>query len=225
MKCEDTKLLMMDFLYGEIDSGSEQVLRQHLEICSACRSEYEALQRTSLAMHAWQDETPPRDLVFIAGEESWLQSLKKVLFPEQAPLWGRLVFGMGVAAITALVVSAALNMELNYTEGNLSYRASLAPRLQAAPSEEMRSQLVEQLRSENEEVITRLVAAGLEKQRADMDRRLVNVAVELQRQYQDDLMLVSRGLQEVEQNTVNRLQQTDQVLDHIMRVANLPPKQ
>ena len=224
MKCDDTKLLLMDFLYDEIEPGAEKLLRTHLEICAGCRGEYEALQRTSVMLQAWKDEEPSQSFVFVEQRSSWLEALKGVLFPAHAPLWGRLAFGLGVAAVTMLVLSAALNLEINYDEGRFSYKTSLAPRQQNELTVEARSQLVEELQRENSELIARLMQAGYEQQRTELDRKLVSLATELNRQRQNDLMLVGRGLEEVQQRAATRFDQTNQMLNQLIRVAN-PPRE
>jgi hypothetical protein len=223
MKCDDTKLLLMDFLYDEIAHEDAQRVREHLALCSNCRAEYAALQRTSLTLRAWPDEEPGQNLVFVENRPSWRGAVKQVLFPERAPLWGRLGFGLGVAVITALFMSAIFNLEINYNNGQLTYRAGLAPRPVVELTEEAKSRLAEQIRQENQEMIARLVQAGYEQQRDELERTLVGLTSELHRQRQNDLLLVGRGIDEIRQSTDTRLQQTNRILDQLIRV-NAPQR-
>ncbi len=221
MKCEDTKLLLMDFLYDEINADAEKRLRLHLESCPACRIEYEGLQRTSLVLRAWPEAEPPHALVFVEQRASWWDSFKQVLFPEQASLWVRLGFGLGTAAITALILSAALNLEVKYDAGRFTYHTSLAPRAQVELTEEAKRQVLAELQQQNRELVAQMVQAGYEKQRGDLDRALFNITDEWQRQRQHDLRFVGRGLEEVQQNTDTRLRQTEKIMmDQFMRVSN-----
>src|SRR5262245_4367061 len=220
MKCEDTKLLLMDFLYEEIDPESEKHLRFHLESCSACRAEYEGLQRASLALRAWPEAEPPQALVFVEKRASWRQALQQVLFPEHASVWLRLGFGFGAAAVTALLLSAVLNLEVKYDAGRFAYRASLAPRAEAELTDEVKQQVLAELQKQNNELVAQMVQAGYEKQRSDLDRALVDLTSEWQRQRKNDLLVVGRGLEEVQQTTDTRLRQTHQMLDQLMRVSS-----
>lgn len=223
MKCDDTKLLLVDFLYDEIALEDAKRLREHLEICSACRNDYEALRRTSVTLRAWPDETPAQNLVIVEPRLSWKEAVKRVLYPEHVPLWGRLGFGLGVATITAVLVSALFNMEINYQNGQFTYRAGLTPRPVMTMSEEAKSRLAAELQSENRELITRLVQAGYEQQRQELDRTLVGLATDLHRQRQNDLQLVGRSFEEIRQSTDSRLQQTNRIIDQLIRV-NAPPR-
>lgn len=221
MKCDDTKLAMMDLLYDEIESETEKLLRTHFAACEECRREYETLSRTSLTLQALPQAAPLRSLVFVEARPSWTQSLKNLLFPEHAPRWGRLAFGLSAAVVSALVTSAILNLEISAGGGQFSYRTSLMPRPVVEVSEQYKNQLAEQLRLENREMVAQLVQAHYQKQQAEFDRTLVNFATEFNRQRQQDILLLGQGLEKVEQNTVNRLQQTDRILDQLMlRVGN-----
>ncbi len=224
MKCEDIQLLLLDFLYEEIAPEAEQRLRLHLESCPDCRNEYESLQRTSLALRAWPDAEPPQALVFVEKRPGWQEAVKQILFPERASLGTRLGFGLATAAITALVLSAALNLEVQYDAGRLAYRTSLAPRARVELAEEIKQQLLAEIQQQNRELVAQMVQAGYEKQRSDFDRALFSLTNEWQRQRQSDLIVVGRGLEEVQQNTDSRLRQTNQILDQLMRVSDSPQK-
>ncbi len=223
MKCDDTKLLLMDFLYDEIAHEDAQRVREHLAICSDCREEYAALQRTSVTLRAWPDEDPAQNIVFVENHPSWWGAVKQVLFPEHAPLWSRLGFGLGVAMITTLLVSAVFNLEINYSNGQFAYRAGLTPRPVIALTEEAKSQLAAEIRQENQEMIARLVQAGYEQQREELDHTLVGLTTDLHRQRQNDLLLVGRGIDEIRQNTNTRWQQTNRIIDQLVRV-NAPQR-
>lgn len=223
MKCDDTKLLLVDFLYDEIALEDVKRLREHLDICAACRNEYEALRRTSVTLRAWPDEQPAQNLVIVEPRLSWREAVKRVLSPEHAPIWGRLGFGLGVAAITVLVISALFNMEINYQNGQFTYRAGLTPRSVVELTEEAKSQLVAELQRENREMISRLVQASYEQQRQELDRTLVGLATDLHRQRQNDLQLVGRSFEEIRQSTDSQLQQTNRMIDQLIRV-NAPPR-
>lgn len=223
MKCDDTKLLLLDFLYDEIAHEDALRVREHLAVCSSCREEYAGLQRTSVTLRAWPDEEPAQNIVFVEPRPSWWGALKHVLFPEHLPAWSRLSFGLGVAAITTLLLSAIFNLEVNYDNGQFTYRAGLAPRPVIALNEEAKQQLLAEIQRENQATIARMVQTGYEQQREELDQTLVTLASELQRQRQNDLILVGRGIDEIRQSTDTRLQQTNRIIDQLIRV-NAPPR-
>ncbi len=224
MKCDDTKLAMMDLLHDEIDVETGRLLRTHLAHCEPCRREYQELNRASLALHAWPEEAPPADFVFVQPRTNWLASLKNLILPEGAPLGARLAVGLTGALAAALVTSALFNLEVSYRGGEFTLRSSLAPRAKVELTEQFKAEVAEQLRRENRELVAQLVQARYQEQQAEIDRTLVNLATEINRQRQQDILLLGRGLEKVEQNTANRLRQTDRMLDQLLlRVGNPSP--
>jgi len=213
MTCDESKILLMDFLYNEIEPESEKLVRAHLQSCSACRSEYESLSRTSLTLKAWENEDPRLHLVFVPESKSWLAALKEKLFPNRAPAWGKLAGLSAGIAIGVLFISALLNTEISFNNGNFVYRTSLLPR----PSASVDSQLVVQMQQQLDEKYQQLLLASQQQQRDEFNRTLAKFASDIDRQRQSDLMLVGRGLDEFQQRN-------DELLNQFLQSVKLPPQ-
>ncbi|MDZ7343198.1 MAG: zf-HC2 domain-containing protein [candidate division KSB1 bacterium] len=223
MACHEMKNLLMDFLYNEISAESEKLVRAHLQSCAACRNEYEALSRTSLTLKAWENEDPHLNLVFVRESKSWWTVVKEKLFPAPAPLWGKLATGFGLGLAAVFFVSALLNAEITFEEGKFSYRASLVPRQPTAI--EVDSLLVMEIQRQSRELVNQMLLASQEQQRLELNRALAQFASEINRQRRNDLLLVGRGLEEVQQHTTTRLERADEMLNELFRTVNLPPNQ
>jgi hypothetical protein len=221
MTCDEIKILLMDFLYNESAPESEKLVRTHLQSCATCRFEYEALNRTSLTLKAWENEDPRLHLVFVRESQSWLGALKEKLFPAETPLVGKLA---GVAAgivLGVLLVSAALNTEISFNNGNFAYRTSLAP----PPAATADSQLVAQMQQQNLEMFNRLLLASRQQQREEFNRTLAQFAAEISRQRQSDLQLVGQGLDAFHQHTNSRLEHNDEMLNRLLQSVKFQPQQ
>jgi hypothetical protein len=223
MACNEIKNLFMDFLYGEIGAESETLVRAHLQNCTACRNEYEALSRTSLTLRAWENEDPHLNLVFLRESKSWWAAVKEKLFPAHAPLWGKLASGFALGIAGVFFVSALLNAEITFEKGKFSYRASLVPRQSTAI--EVDSLLAQEIQRQSREMVNQMVLASQEQQRLELNRTLAQFASEVNRQRRNDLLLVGRGLEEVQQNTTTRLERADEMLNEFFRTVNLPQNQ
>jgi hypothetical protein len=220
MTCDEIKILLMAFLYNEIEPESEQFVRTHVQNCSACRAEYEALSRTSLTLKAWENEEPRLHLVFLPERKSWLSAWQDKLFPSRAPIWGKLAGLAAGIAMGVLFVSALLNTEISFNNGNFTYRTSLLPRQSATAD----SQLVAQIRQELDEKYQPLLLASQQQQRDEFNRTLAKFAAEIDRQRQSDLMLVGRGLDEFQQHTNSRFERNDELLNQFLRSVKSPPQ-
>lgn len=223
MNCDDYKIHFMDFLYNEMDAEEEGRFKEHLKICESCRREYEELCRTSVLLHGWPDEDPGASFVFIRESGGFLKNLRCLIWPAEAPLWKKLLAGFSTAAAATIVVAALLNFELSTAGDRLSLRIGLLPR--ASSIQEIDSTLVQQLREQNLELINQLMLANREQQRQEMARTLAQFAQDVHRQRENDLFLVGRGLEHVQQQTDSRLQRTNEVLNSLIRTINYQPQQ
>lgn len=222
MTCDEIKISLMDFLYNESDPETEKLVRAHLQNCAACRGEYEALSRTSLTLKAWENEDPRLHLVFVKESQSWLHAVKEKFAHLRAPAVGKLAWLSAGIAIGVLFISALLNTEISYNNGNFVYRTSLLPRPSAPATAD--SQLVAQIREELNEKYQQMLLASQQQQREEFNRTLTQFATEVDRQRQIDLMLVDRGLNEFQQHYNSRFERNDQILNQFLRTVKLPQK-
>lgn len=220
MTCDEIKIGLMDFLYNESDPETDKLVRAHLQNCIACRGEYEALSRTSLTLKAWENEDPRLHLVFVKESQNWLSAVKEKFENMHAPALGKVAWLSAGIAIGVLFISALLNTEISYNNGNFAYRTSLLPR----PAATADSQLVAQIRQELNEKYQQLLLASQQQQRDDFNRTLAQFATEVDRQRQIDLMLVDRGLNEFQQHYNSRFERNDQILNQFLRTVKLPQK-
>jgi Putative zinc-finger len=223
MTCDDSKILLMDFLYNEIAPEAEELMRAHLQNCAACRGEYEALSRTSLTLKAWENEDPRLHLTFVRESSSWLGALKEKFFPAAAPRWGTLASVAAGVVLGVLFISALLNTEISFNNGNFTYRTSLLPR--QTPTATVDSQLVAQVRQQVEAQYQRLLLASQQQQRDELNRTLAQFATEISRQRQSDLQLVGQGLDAFQQHTNSRLQRNNEMLNQLLQSVKFQPKQ
>ena len=216
MKCENATILLMDFMYEEIDTDSEKTLRAHLDSCTKCRTEYEGLQKTSLTLQAWKNEEPSKDIVFVEPEQGWFSKFKSLLYPEHVSLGGRLAFGSGVAILTALIVSSLLNMEIHYQGGEFSFRSSLQPAAKVEFTNASKNDIVDQLRQENHDLIENLVRVNYEKQQADVDQRLTQFVSEVKQQRENEFSLLNEDVKRASM----KLRDADQRIKELQQMVN-----
>lgn len=223
MRCDDYKALFMDFLYNELSREDEGRLKEHLRICESCRREYEALSQTSVVLRGWPDEDPGASFVFVDEASGFLKRLRQFIWPAETSLGKKLAAGLVPAVLAALVLAAALNFEYSRTGEQMNVRMSLLPRPSAVPAVD--STLIQQLREQNLELINQVMLANREQQRQEMARTLAQFAREVHRQRQSDLVLVGRGLEQVQEWNDTRFQQTNRVLNSLIRTTNFQPQE
>src|SRR5690606_34044804 len=129
MCTEDTRELLVGYLYDELNDADRRTFDAHLTACAACRDELAALRATRDDLLAW---APPecRDL-----PSTWAVEPVPAMH-SRLRAWAP-AFGLAAAAMLLLAVSAAVaNVEIRYGADGLVVRtgrgASAEP---AAPQE------------------------------------------------------------------------------------------
>ncbi len=222
MRCEDCQILFIGFLYDELEDEDAARLKEHLQICESCRREFDELSQTSVLLHAWPDEDPGASLVFVRESSGLLSSLRQLVWPAGASLGRKLVAGFSTVAIAALAMAALLNFEFSNSEGRMNLRLGLWPR--SAATQELDVALVERLREQNLEMINQVLSANRQQQREEMTRTLAQFAQQMNRQRENDLVLVGRGLELVQQKADSRFQRTNEVLNSLIRTTAYQPQ-
>lgn len=57
LPCREVTPLLSQFLDRELEPGTTERIRDHLEVCSSCRNFLESLEKTSQILH-WDPSTP-----------------------------------------------------------------------------------------------------------------------------------------------------------------------
>ncbi len=69
MRCEESREHLIDLLYNEESSSSEDSkLQEHLRGCPSCRQELEELKQTRNHLRVWKDEPPLRRVAIPKSE-------------------------------------------------------------------------------------------------------------------------------------------------------------
>lgn len=62
MQCDNIKKQLSPYLDGELDERQDKVIKQHLQTCSSCRKEFEAIKNASNTLALLDPVIPPEDL-------------------------------------------------------------------------------------------------------------------------------------------------------------------
>ena len=120
MNCQKTKKLLQLYIEDALTFGEKQLVEQHLEECSACRTELKSLSATVKLIKSLPEVSTPSNftenlMAKISREEiqirsSWMDRLKRqVSIPQLSFRLG------GAAAITAIFVFLAFTFLFNFS--------------------------------------------------------------------------------------------------------------
>ena len=218
MNCEDIKTLLVDYLYNELEDDNAKILEQHLKKCKTCKEELASLKNTSNVLQQWQDIDPKLKLVFVQEKKSFFSLLNPKLNwkPGKFQKFG---FGLAIGLASLLVVLALTNTRISVKNGNFELSASLFSR-PVQPSTEMApitEAALTEFQMQNIALFERLIRENEELRQAEIARKFADLVRTGDYQRNADLRLLGKGFDEVQLNTIRRLERTDQRLNDIMR--------
>lgn len=219
MKCEFSREKLVGFVYDELPADRKREVEEHLTTCASCSKEVQHLTHTTKLLRALPDEEPQLNLRFVepGSRKSWLG--KVVSRP--------VGIGMAVGTVAALLLLALLNFDVSYTEGNLSVKLSLFPQ-PSQPVTESAADSVQyvtrpQFEAWQEDHVTAvedLLAEVETRQRRESRVLLAELLQEIERQRQQDLRVVGRGLEAVQLTNEDRFRRTSAVLNQLLMQAS-----
>ncbi|MBN2089803.1 zf-HC2 domain-containing protein [candidate division KSB1 bacterium] len=222
MNCENIKLLLIDYLYDEISEQDKTQLETHLATCNDCQQELQALQSTSKQLKAWPDVNPRFNLVFVeekASIKAWVN--------EHLGWLKGLFFKPGIAVLVTcfviFLVLAAFNTQLTYKAGEFKLSMSLFSRSEQseiAPVA-LNQQALQELQKANLALMQELIISSELRQRQELIQTISRLNQKIETQRLNDLSLIGRGFEELNVQTVNRLERTDYILNNLLRLTSM----
>eukprot|EP01156_Anaeramoeba_ignava_P020927 Anaeramoba_ignava/c17637_g1_i1.p2 GENE.c17637_g1_i1~~c17637_g1_i1.p2 ORF type:complete len:222 (-),score=31.94 c17637_g1_i1:1406-2071(-) len=215
MKCKDFKIMMMDFLYEEINQDDKAKFEQHLQECAECRAEFEAMKTMPDFLNKWQDESAPVQITFTA-EESTIAELLKRLIPDFSNMKKA-----GFAFATVLFVMALFNTKIEMKDGNFSFETHLLPQKEVAlTSNELSPEVMEQLRYENFKLTSQL----LENYEAKDDKKTMllmnNLVDEIRTERSQEYNNLVGTVNQAYQTNDYQIRQTNHTVSEIVDLIN-----
>jgi len=209
MNPELTEEQLINYLYGECPLEEKKAIEAHLETHPETRGKLADLSKVSHTLQAWPDEDPNLDLVFVQERESFWKTLVPTWLIERP--WKATGLTIGLAA--ALLLVTYLNVDMSYTDGVFTLQVGHPSTTQenALEAPITRREFVEVQQQSLERFETMLRASEI-RQREERNASLTQFARTMELQRQQDLQLVGRSLRGVDQSSVYRYQQTDEML-------------
>jgi hypothetical protein len=207
----------MDYLYEELSESDAKILEQHLKKCKSCKEELVSLKNTSNVLQQWEDIDPKLKLVFVQEKKTLLNLFNPKLNWKPGKLQ-KFGFGLAMGLASLLIVMALANTRVSIKNGNFELSASLFSR-QSQPSAEMApvtEAALTEFQIQNIALFERLIQESEERRRAELARTFTELARSVDYQRNADMRLLGQGFDEVQYNTIQRLERTDQKLNDLL---------
>ncbi|MBL7136001.1 MAG: zf-HC2 domain-containing protein [Candidatus Marinimicrobia bacterium] len=216
MKCEDFKLIMIDYIYDETSPGNRTELENHLKGCESCQEKFSVLKATSNMLRKWEDVEPKVNLTFVNESKNFFAGFIEKLRPV------KILYGLGIAFASLLIILSIANTSISYKDGDFGLQMSL---FKISPKEQVSGIVtkmdLEDLRRDNLNLVSHLFEEYSRQQRIETVMLFDEFNKDIEHKRQTDLRLVSGVLQQVHYGAEQRLDRTDKALSSLIHYVNM----
>lgn len=222
MNKEEARLLLMDYLYGELDNSKEKELLSFIAKHDDLKQEFEELTDTQSFLHNLPVQDPAEQLVIMepknSSTESFWESILSALTPRNA--FAQAGFGIAVLAFVFIVTGAITGLNISYNETGVQLGFGKVSEAEKSFSAAQVEQIVQQIQRDNVALVQQVVADAQEQQNIQLEETFASFASYLEGQRTNDLQLISSGLEDLKENTFTRFRQNEQVLGEIIQTVS-----
>lgn len=223
MNKEDARLLILDFVYGELNSAQEQELLNFISKHDDLQAELEELQSTRNILSHMPTEKPVEK--FIMMEASKPDKKAKIFNLGEYLSSSSAFFKYTAVAASFLllffVLGAATNMNITIDDSGFALRFGEVQSVDDGFSQEQVAAIINEIQKENALLVAQVAQDVKTEQELKLEQAIMSFANYFEDQRESDLRLLSTGLSSLQETTYNRFIQTDRVLGEIIQTVNI----
>ena len=171
MNKDEARLLLMDYMYGELDEAKKSELLNFINQHDDLKQEFEELTETQSFLHHLPVQDPAEQLVIMEPEknhaEGFWQSIIDALVPRNA--FAQTGFGVAVLALVFIVTGAITGLNVSYTDSGLHLGFGEAPATEKTFSAAQVEQIIQQIQRDNVALVQQVVSDAQEQQNIQLE--------------------------------------------------------
>lgn len=218
---QEAKSKLIDYLYDDMPENERTEFEKILSESSGLQRELHELQATRKLLQEEPGEIPHKNLLLLrpeteAGELPSTRKLNGLVF------YMKTAIAAAAAILLTVLAFSFVNLQIHQTEQGMliSFGGQTPATVQPQPEPQISEEEIYGLISELQEENTRVFATVLEQTRQEHQQQLADVIQTLTTYYdqrrQQDLLLISEGLAQLEEETYYRFLQTEEALEDLI---------
>jgi hypothetical protein len=202
MNCEDIKIFMVEYIYDEISSKNQVILKKHLQNCIDCAAEFSDLQKTSDKLKMWKEEK--------------LETLHVPIQTKKPKSRKRIFYRIFAVAASLLFILSLMNFRFSLDTNGFALSFSLFGIAndtdQIASNILQNGSQVEQIQLMNEMII-----ASNEQQKQEMVELLTDFYQAIEMRRQADLKVISQNVETIRSFSNQRIEETERNMEELIQ--------
>ncbi|MEX0905181.1 MAG: hypothetical protein WD604_05735 [Balneolaceae bacterium] len=210
---QEAKSLFMDYLYDEMESKEKQEFEQFLKQHPALAEELKELSGTRSLLQHVPLKTPSHKLVMMNPEAT---AGKQWIYHPYTRA------ALAVAATFLMVVLSFSLIDVQFGQAGQGFFVTFGNQNQTPVTteqginEEEVYELIEQIRAENALLLASVIEQSEEQQQLQLEQTIETLTDYYDKRRQQDLLLITEGLAQLEEETYYRFLQTDEALGDLI---------
>lgn len=232
MNKNDAQSKLMDYLYDEMEPEERREFEKLLRSNPVLQQEINEMQATRNLLQEDKDEIIPEKLLLIQPDADHSSKKASIKPSRSSNIFSLKTFAAVAAAILlAFALFSIANLQISHTDRGTLISFGTPPPQPVQEPAETESFITEDefyiMMNELQEQNNRVMATALQQTREQHQQQMENVVQTLTTYYdqrrQQDLVLVSEGLAQLEEETYYRFLQTEEALEDLIFALNVQP--
>lgn len=213
---------LMDYLYDEMDSGDTQAFEKILSNNPELRKELQELRATQSLLRDEPGEIPHRDLLMLQPESPSGHVHQKRTRPF---FYLKTAAAIAATIMLTLLAFSFIDLKVHQTGQGLLIAFGDQPvpveeTSEPQLTEEDVYELISEVQEENRRVFTNIMEETRQEHQQQMETVISSLAAYYDQRRQQDLVLISEGLAQLEEKTYYRFLQTEEAFEDLILALN-----
>ena len=213
---------LMDYIYGEMEPEERQEFEQQLHEQPELQNEMEEMRSTKNLFGEDTSEISPKKLMLIdTGPKQKSSGASKLFYLKTAA-------AIAATILLALFALSYANLQISTNESGMviSFGTATAqpeppPQTEDFVTEEEFYALMNELQDQNNQVMATALAQTRQQHQQQMENVIETLTAYYDQRRQQDLVLVSEGLAQLEEETYYKFLQTEQTIEDLIFALNV----
>lgn len=230
MDKNDEQSRLMDYLYDEMDPGERRTFEDALRNDPDLKQELDEMQSMQKLLQEDNTEIKPDNLLLIKPDSNPSENVRS-----GASKRGKIYTLSAIAAIAAAIlltfaVSSFMNLQISHTDNGTLISFGSAPlpqetnepeQTEAYITEDEFYDMMNELQKRNSQVMAAALQQTREQHQQQMEDVIQTLTAYYDQRRQQDLVLVSEGLAQLEEETYYKFLETEQTIDDLIFALNV----
>jgi len=230
MDKKDAQSRLMDYLYDEMEPEERREFEEILQNDSALKQELDDMQSTRKLLQQDDTEIKPGNLLLIKPDSDTSKNDRSRFSKRSKIFTLSAVAAIAAAILLSFAVFSFMNLQVSHTDSGtlISFGSATLPQETNEPDQTEAYitkaefyDMMDEVQDRNSQVMATALQQTREQHQQQMEDVIQTLTTYYNQRRQQDLILVSEGLAQLEEETYYKFLQTEQTIEDLIFALNV----